>query len=126
MALWLENPGKERLHYLEESLNNWKIWLAHDWRYEKIKLWGNYHLACAEKALSDYETSKGEVGAATENAREYKEAVNDFLALARSRRGVEKYQVRFTAFFLTSADFVHFPGEPLPCGLSILEEFRLH
>jgi len=123
LKTWLQASTPESINTLEIAAREWTFWLDRDWHKERTKLWGHYHSACAQKELSLHaqdETKRRSAEIA------YASSAKSFLAEARAAEGVMKYTIRFTAFFLDSADYEYFPGEPLKCKLQdLLSEFRL-
>lgn len=129
LLVWLDDRADEHIPYLLEAANEWRQWLDTFWSKEPTKLWAYYHAACAYHEITLLNINRASlVGAEFRDAEQkfniYKE---QFLSEARAQVGVKKYEVRFSSFLLTSADYQHFPGEPLKCQLdAILNEFKIH
>ncbi|WP_342148505.1 hypothetical protein [Methylorubrum sp. SB2] len=121
LKLWLQNKIKDYAPNLRQAASDWRFWLNRDWHKETTKLWGYYHAACAEKELAS-------LGGPEKSLREhrYAENIERFLQIARQAKGIKRYEVRFTSFFLEIFDYEEFPGEPLKCGLAgVLKEFMI-
>jgi hypothetical protein len=124
LKVWLRDPTVENLKHLDASAEGWDFWLARDWQKQSSKLWAFYHAACTQKELLAQAPLRGHPTARHNTS--YEQYATEFRDLARKQKGVKRYEVRFTAFFLESPDYEEFPAEPLKCGLGdLLKEFQI-
>lgn len=126
LALWLASPIAENVPRLNYAVSRFRFWLARDWNKLTTKLWGYYHGVCAYRQKSKYVAQSNQI-LATDEAALLAEFEANFQSIARAQKGVRRYELRFTSFFLTGRDYERFPGEPLRCNLEpLLEEFKIH
>lgn len=125
LALWLNARTQENYRYLEQAESDFEFWLARDWNKLTMKLWGYYHAVCVYREKLKWLTELG-LQPTQQDRKRLAEYTKEFQSAARSQRGVRKYELRFTAFFLTGSAYERFPGEPLRCGLNdLLAEFKI-
>ena len=123
LALWLASPKKDELH-LEAADKGFDLWLETNWHNEPMKIWGYYHQVCVQREKIRLGQSTGE----TKQSQVHKlnEVTKGFREAASMQKGPRLYELRYTAFFLTSDAYQHFPGEAVKCGLDdLLEEFKI-
>lgn len=126
LALWLSAPTSENTAYLDTATNQFRFWLARDWNKLTSKLWGYYHGICAYRQKIKIIKQNNGAAELQEDESLLKDYINNFLSIARAQKGVRKYDLRFSAFFLASNKYERFPGEPLRCELNdLLSEFQI-
>jgi hypothetical protein len=125
LSLWLANPTTENLSRLDYALDRFNFWLARDWNKLTLKLWGYYHGVCAYRQKQKHLQIQDKA-LSPEESDHLQRFTSDFLAAARAQKGVRRYELRFTIFFLESKGYERFPGEPLKCELGdLLAEFKI-